>query len=279
MGRRLREVLDVQEAVGLHADVHESSESHDVPQHAPQPHARLQVLHAEAALQGVHARPWVLGVRAQHAPQLWPRAARARVALARPAQLRHDVLQRLLSAAELAHVGQRTPAQPLAPRPEALAQRPCRRVALGVHGRGIQRLAATRDAQEAGHLPEGRVPEAPDAAEVLAALEGAIGCPMGDQRLAEAGLQPRDVAEKRRAGRVHVHADRAHALLDRASQLLLEDLQVHVVLVESDAQGLGVYLHQFGQGVQQPPRDRDRAAQCHVQAGQLRARQLRSGVD
>jgi hypothetical protein len=46
------------------------------------------------------------------------------------------------------------------------------------------------------------------------------------------------------------------------------------VLVLPNADGLGLDLDQLGQRILQPPRDRHRAAQAHIEIGKLLRRQL-----
>ncbi|KAG0736663.1 hypothetical protein G6F24_018254 [Rhizopus arrhizus] len=63
------------------------------------------------------------------------------------------------------------------------------RVGFRVHRRGIQRLVAIGDAQEAGALLEGLFAQARDLQQVLAALERAVVVPMADDVLGHRGRQ------------------------------------------------------------------------------------------
>ena len=78
---------------------------------------------------------------------------------------------------------------------------------------------------------------------------------------------------------VEVDADRVDAVLDHRVQRARQLALVDVVLVLADADALRVDLHQLGQRVLQPARDADRAAQAHVQLGQLLARELAGRID
>ncbi len=62
-------------------------------------------------------------------------------------------------------------------------------------------------------------------------------------------------------------------------EALAEAPLVHVVLVLADADASGVQLDEFGQGVLQAPRNRDGAADGHIEAGELFAGGLRRGID
>ena len=91
--------------------------------------------------------------------------------------------------------------------------------------------------------------------------------------------QARDARQQRRRGRIHVDADRVHAVLDhrieRARQLGL----IHIVLILADADRLRIDLHQLGQRILQPARDRDRAAQAHIQLGNSFDGEFRGRID
>jgi hypothetical protein len=52
-----------------------------------------------------------------------------------------------------------------------------------------------------------------------------------------------------------------------------------IVLVLADANGFRIDLDEFGQRVLQPPGDRDRAAQRHVEVGQFLGGKGRGGID
>ena len=64
-----------------------------------------------------------------------------------------------------------------------------------------------------------------------------------------------------------------------ASSFLRELRLVDVVLVLADADRLRIDPHELGERILQPPRDRDRAAQRHVEVGKLLRRELRRRID
>ena len=64
-----------------------------------------------------------------------------------------------------------------------------------------------------------------------------------------------------------------------ASRLFLQAGLRDVVLVLADADALGIDLHQLGQRILQPARDRDGAADGDVQVGELLARDVAGAVD
>src|SRR5215467_122993 len=62
-----------------------------------------------------------------------------------------------------------------------------------------------------------------------------------------------------------------HHAIKHGSQLFL----IYVMLVQANADGFRVDLHEFGQGVLQAPRDRDGPALRSVEAGKFLTRSLR----
>ena len=88
--------------------------------------------------------------------------------------------------------------------------------------------------------------------------------PLGGQ-----GIQAGDVAQKGDAGRVEVDADEVDAAFDDQFERLLELLGVDVVLVQADADILGLDLDQFGQRILEPAADGDGASGGGIVLGEL----------
>ena len=99
--------------------------------------------------------------------------------------------------------------------------------------------------------------------------ERAVGVAVRDDALRQACADARHARQQRRRGGVDVDADRVDAVLDhgieRPGELGLAD----VVLILADADRLRLDLHELGERILQAARDRDRAAQGHVEIGQL----------
>jgi hypothetical protein len=93
------------------------------------------------------------------------------------------------------------------------------------------------------------------------------------------GPHARHVREQRRRRGVDLDAHAVHAALHHLVEPALELRLVDVVLVLPDADGLRVDLHQLGERVLQAPRDAHRAAQRHVEARELVAREVARRVD
>ena len=145
-------------------------------------------------------------------------------------------------------------------------------IGLRVDAGRVERIVAAADAQEAGALLEGLGAQPGHLGQRAAAAERAGRVPVRHDAVGEPRADPGHPGQQRRGGGVDVDPDRVDAVLhhgvERAGQLALGN----VVLVLAHADGLRVDLDQFGQGVLQAARDRDRAAQRHVHTGQFTGR-------
>ena len=88
-----------------------------------------------------------------------------------------------------------------------------------------------------------------------------------DDVLRERLVEARDPREERRRRRVQIGADGVDAILDDRVELPRQQRLIEVVLILADADGLGLDAHELGERILQPARDRDRAAQRHVEIG------------
>ena len=152
-------------------------------------------------------------------------------------------------------------------------------VGLGVHGGVVQGVVGLGHAQEAGRLLEGLGPQARYGAQLFAAGERAVLLAVGDDVAGEGVAEAGDARQQGHGGGVDVHPHGVHTVLHHRFQGLGQATLIDVVLVLADADGLGIDLHQFGEGVLQAPGDGDGAAQGHVQVGEFLRRQGRGGID
>jgi hypothetical protein len=113
------------------------------------------------------------------------------------------------------------------------------RVGLRVHRRGVQRVVAARDAQEAGGLLEGLLAQARHVLELGARGEGAVLSRQATMFAASVVLRPEMRLSSGGAGGIHVDADGVHAVLDHRIQRPRQARLVDVVLVLADADALG----------------------------------------
>ncbi|SHU20072.1 Uncharacterised protein [Mycobacteroides abscessus subsp. abscessus] len=248
----------VHQTVLVHADIHERAEGGHIRHHAFQHHADLEVGHLLDA--GREGRGGERGTRVT----------------ARLLQFAQDVghggdaesfvgevagLERPQLAFVTDQFGEGDAG--------AVQDAPHHRVGLGVHARGVQRVVAFADAQEAGALFKGLGAQARNVEQAGAAAEWPGLVTVRHDRLGERFGHAGDLGQQRHRGRVEVDADGVHGVLDHRVEAAGQGSGRHVVLVLADTDGLRLDLDEFGERVLQATGDRDRAAQRDVQLGQL----------
>ena len=122
-------------------------------------------------------------------------------------------------------------------------------------------------------------PEARHLEQVLPAGEGTGRIAMRDDGLGQRRAKARNPRQQRRRGGVEIDADGVDRVLDHRFQRTAEPVLVDIMLVLADADRFRLDLDQFGQRILQAPRDRHRAAQRHVEAGEFRRRRCRGRID
>ena len=152
-------------------------------------------------------------------------------------------------------------------------------IALGVNSAVVQRIVTLGDAQKAGCLLKRFGPQFGHVEQFLARCEVAVGGTVIDDVLGKDGSQAGDIGEEFLGGGVDVHAHTVDATLHGEVQGLFEAGLVHIVLILSHADGLGVNLHQFGQRVEQAAPDGDCSAHGHILVGELVTGDLAGAID
>jgi hypothetical protein len=147
-------------------------------------------------------------------------------------------------------------------------------VALRVHRARIERMAAAADSDEPGALLERLRAEARDREKVAATRVGAMLVAVLHDLLGERLSDARDLREQRRARRVQLDAHRVDAADDDLVELALQERLEDVVLVLTHADRLRVDLHELGERVLEPPRDRHGAAHGEIEVRELLARDV-----
>ncbi len=138
-----------------------------------------------------------------------------------------------------------------------------------MHRGRVERIDATRDAQEARALFKGLGPQPRDVEQLPPRGERAVAVPMRDDHRGQSLTDPGHLAQQRDGRRVDIHADGVHAVLDHAVQTVRQQTLGDVVLVLAHPDRLRVDLHQLGQRVLQTAGDGDGPAQRDVQLRQL----------
>ena len=203
----LRQHGDVYQTVLMHADIDKGAKVGDVGDHALQRHAGLQVLeafHALLELGSLELRARVTAGLVQLAQHVGDgRDAKALVGVAR----RFQLAQEGGVANQATHITTGISGN-------ALDQR----IGFRVHGRGIQRVVAVHDPQEAGGLLEGFLAEAADLEQLSAIAEGAIDIAVINDILGNARVKAGDTGQQRRRGGVQVHPNGVHTVFHHGVQ-------------------------------------------------------------
>ncbi len=82
-------------------------------------------------------------------------------------------------------------------------------------------------------------------------------------------IQTRHPFKQRSRRRIDVHTDSVHTIFDGGIQRSCQRLLVHIVLILTDADGLGIDLHQLCQRVLQTTGNGNGPAQTDIQFGKL----------
>ena len=138
-----------------------------------------------------------------------------------------------------------------------------------MNGRGVQRVIAVVDAQEARALLKCFRPQTAHLQQLLAVLELTVLITPGDDILRHHTGQARHAGQQRHGSGVQVHADGVNAVFHHRIQLARQLRLADVVLILAHADGFRVNLHQLRQRILQTTGDRDRTAQGNVQIREL----------
>ena len=255
------------QAVLVHAHVHEGTEGGDVGHRSLQDHARFEILDLVDAFL-----------------ELGGLELRARVA-AWLIQLGEDVGDGGHAELIVGEIGRRELGQHggvadqlLGAQPRGLGDALDHRIGLRVHRGAVQRVGPALDTQEAGGLLERLRPQARHFAQLLAGGEPAVFVAVGHDVLRHRARQAGNSLEQRRRRRVHIHADGVHRVLHHRVQCLRKRGLVHVVLVLAHADGLRVDLDQLRQRILQSAGNGYGGAQGDVHVRELLRRDLAGGV-
>ena len=251
----------------MHADIDERPERGDIGHHPFEHHAGLEVghlLHAGGERRGGERRPRITTGLLQFGENVGdggdPEAVVGEVR-------GPEHPQRTLVADQF---GQRDP--------RSIQDASHHRVRLRMHAGGVKWVVAAADPEEPGTLLECFGAQAGNLQQRCAAAERAGRVAVVDDGLGQGRRDSRHPRQQRHRCGVQVHAHRVDRILDDRIQTARQRPGGDVVLVLPDTDRLRFDLDQFGQRVLQTARDRHRAAQGHVEAGQFVGRVGRGRV-
>src|SRR5690606_2095466 len=134
---------------------------------------------------------------------------------------------------------------------------------------GIQRIAATRDAQEARGLLKGFLTKARHGLQFGARGEGAVLVTVGHDVGSDAARQTGNATQQRRRGNVDVDSHGVHTVLHHGIEALPQLHLAHVVLVLAHTDRTRFDLHQLGERILQATRDGDGTTHGYVEIGEF----------
>ena len=255
-------------AVLVHSDIHERPEGCDVGDNPRQPHADLDILDFLDTVGEAECLELLTGIPS------------------RPGQLLHDIVQRgqpdsfgdivlqldFGSKRVVGHQFRNGAA-------DVTSHRSDDAIALGMHGTRIELICGVPYSQETRRLLEGLRPETRNLLELPSRCERAVFVSVGDNILSQLRPEPGNIRQQLLAGRVHLDANTIDATGHDIVEALLQHRLVHVVLVLTDSDRLGVDLHQLGERIGESAPDGYRPADCHVLIGKLLPGHLRSRIN
>ena len=147
-------------------------------------------------------------------------------------------------------------------------------IRLGVDGGVIQNRLALGNSQEACALLICLRPELWHLLYLAAGGESAVFLTVGDDVLCRGARETRNTLQKRGRCGVDINAHAVDAVLDNGVERLVEPLGRHIMLILTDADGLGVNFHKLRKRILQPAGYRHGRAQIYIKLRELRRRKL-----
>ena len=147
-------------------------------------------------------------------------------------------------------------------------------VGLGMHTGVIQNILTTGDTQKSCALLKGLGAYAGHLGDLGTAGERTVLLAVLDDILGRRGVDTRNISQQGMGGGVDVHANGVHAGLYHATKSLVQTSGLHIMLILTHADALGVDLDKLCQGILQAAGDGDRRALHDVKFREFLGRQL-----
>ena len=122
-------------------------------------------------------------------------------------------------------------------------------MALRVNPSRIERLITPVDLQEPSSLRVPAFANGRNRLQLFALTKGTIASSIVDDIACHILIEPGDVAQKRHAGGIEIHADMINAGFDHFMKRVTQESGGHVVLIQTDADMLRLNLNQFSERV------------------------------
>ena len=148
-----------------------------------------------------------------------------------------------------------------------------------MHGRPVQQILGVFDTKESRRLLERLLAETFNFPKLGTRPEQAVVIAIRNDVLSKLVADTRNVFQQIDRCGIEIHADAVHTRFHNRRKAFLQFLLIDIVLILADADRFRIRLHQFGQRILQPARNRNRAAHRDIQFGKFFARALGGRVD
>ena len=155
----------------------------------------------------------------------------------------------------------------------------CDSVGLGVNACVIENVLCAGDTKEACALLVCLVTDLGNLENLGAGLELAVLFPKLNDVLCRSGIDTRNVGKERVGRGVNINANAVYTILNYTAKSLGKSSLLHIVLILTNADSLGLDLNKLRKGILKSSCDRDRASLHYVIVGKFLGGNLRSGVN
>jgi len=135
------------------------------------------------------------------------------------------------------------------------------------------------DTEKPGRLLKGFRAQAGHLIQGSPAAEGAVPVTAFDNIPGRCRPEAGDICKEFLAGGIQLHTDLIDTAHHRIIQTLFQPALIHIVLVLSHADGLGIDFDQLGKRIHEPPPDGDGAADRDILVREFLSRGFRCGID
>src|SRR5262249_24366240 len=146
-------------------------------------------------------------------------------------------------------------------------------------GAVVQWIDSIAYPQKARALLKGLRPHQADLFQLFPRGKSSVLRPVIHDIFCQRSAKPRYIGQQMLARRIQIDTHVIHTTLHYAIQLLFQFVLIHIMLVLSEPDRLGVYLHQLTQGIQKPAADTHGPAYRYILVGELLPRDLTRRID
>ena len=143
-----------------------------------------------------------------------------------------------------------------------------------MNARAVKDFVGARNAEEARALLECLCTEARNLEKLCARFKLAVLLAVLDDVLCNGSADSRNVGKKRIGCGVEVDTNRVYTVLDNAGECTVKACLLHIVLILTDTDRLGVDLYKLRKGILQTACDRNSRTLSYVEIGEFLGSEL-----